>query len=430
MFCDICTPFIRLHGIELTICCRNKFERMDRKERIILAILASLNFTHILDFMIMMPLGNYLMPHFNITAQFFSWIVAAYPVTACVSGLIAAFYVDQFDRKRVLLFAYIGFLVGTICCGIAPDPYFLMAARILTGFFGGLIGAQVLSIIADTFPYEKRGRAMGTVFMAFSIASVFGVPFSLYLANLVSWHAPFIFIGILGAPIVLLIAKFLPPMRIHLQPVETEGRFRPDVKKVIVDVFNNKSQLLALGLSSLLMLGHFLVIPFINPYMEFNIGWSKSETPLIYMVGGVCALISSAVIGRMADKYGKLKVFLICLFLSLIPIFLITDMPRIPFILMLAIFGFWFTFSTGRNIPAQAMITTVVNPAQRGQFMSFNSSVQQLFTGLASVIAGMIVVKDASGKILFYNWVGYLSATIVFCSFFLARMLARKQQIS
>jgi predicted MFS family arabinose efflux permease len=402
---------------------------MNKKERIILAILATLNFTHILDFMIMMPLGNYLMPHFNISAQFFSWIVAAYPVTACVSGLIAAFYVDQYDRKRVLLFAYTGFLAGTLCCGIAPDEYFLMAARILTGFFGGLIGAQVLSIIADTFPYEKRGRAMGTVFMAFSIASVFGVPFSLYLANLISWHAPFIFIAILGIPIIFLIIYFLPPMRIHLLPKEANVKFKPDVLRVLSDIINNKAQLIALFLSGLLMLGHFMVIPFINPYMEFNIGWSKQETPLIYMVGGVCALFSSAIIGRMADRYGKLPVFITCLFLSLIPIFLITDMPAIPFYLMLAIFGFWFTFSTGRNIPAQAMITTVVNPAQRGQFMSFNSSFQQLFTGLASIIAGLIVVKSPEGKILNYNWVGYLSAVIVFSTFFFALSLARKQQL-
>ena len=402
---------------------------MNKKERIILIILATLNFTHILDFMIMMPLGNYLMPHFNISAQFFSWIVAAYPVTACVSGLIAAFYVDQYDRKKVLLFAYIGFLAGTFCCGLAPDEYFLMAARILTGFFGGLIGAQVLSIIADTFPYEKRGRAMGTVFMAFSIASVFGVPFSLYLANLISWHAPFIFIGILGIPIVFLIIYFLPPMRTHLQPREENTKFKPDVIKVLSDILSNKAQVMALLLSGLLMLGHFMVIPFINPYMEFNIGWSKRETPMIYMVGGVCALISSAIIGRMADKYGKLRVFMICLFLSLGPIFFITNMPAIPFYLMLAIFGFWFTFSTGRNIPAQAMITTVVNPSQRGQFMSFNSSTQQLFTGLSSIIAGLIVIKGPDGKIQHYNLVGYLSAAIVFSTLFFAMTLARKQQI-
>ncbi len=402
---------------------------MNKNERIILMILASLNFTHILDFMIMMPLGNYLMPHFNISAQLFSWIVAAYPVTACLSGLVAAFYVDQYDRKKVLLFAYIGFLAGTLCCGIAPDEYFLMAARILTGFFGGLIGAQVLSIIGDTFPYEKRGRAMGTVFMAFSIASVFGVPFSLYLANLISWHAPFIFIAIVGIPIVFLIIYFLPPMRIHLQPREENTRFKPDVIKVLRDIFSNKAQVIALLLSGFLMLGHFMVIPFINPYMEFNMGWSKSETPLIYMVGGICALISSTIIGRMADKYGKLKVFMICLFLSLLPIFFITDMPAISFYLMLAIFGFWFSFSTGRNIPAQAMITTVVNPAQRGQFMSFNSSFQQLFTGLSSIIAGLIVIKSPDGKIHHYNWVGYLSVVIVFSTIFFAMSLAKKQQI-
>jgi len=402
---------------------------MNKKERIILAILASLNFTHILDFMIMMPLGNYLMPHFKISAQFFSWIVAAYPITACVSGIIAAFYVDQYDRKKVLLFAYIGFLGGTLCCGIAPDEYFLMAARILTGFFGGLIGAQVLSIIADTFPYEKRGRAMGTVFMAFSMASVFGVPFSLYLANLVTWHAPFIFIGILGIPIVFLIIYVLPPMRIHLQPNDGNVRFKPAVGKVLSDIFHNKAQVMALTLSGLLMLGHFMIIPFINPYMEFNIGWSKKETPLIYMVGGVCALISSAIIGRMADKYGKLRVFIICLFLSLAPIFLVTDMPAISFYAMLAIFGFWFTFSTGRNIPAQAMITTVVSPAQRGQFMSFNSSAQQLFTGLSSIIAGLIVIRTPDGKIQHYNWLGYLSAAIVFSTVFFAVRLAKKQQL-
>jgi MFS transporter, DHA1 family, inner membrane transport protein len=403
---------------------------MTWKERMILIILASLNFTHILDFMIMMPLGNYLMPHFKISTQFFSWIVASYPVTACVSGLIAAFYVDQFDRKKVLLFAYIGFLIGTFCCGIAPDQYFLMAARILTGFFGGLIGAQVLSIIADTFPYEKRGRAMGTIFMAFSVASVFGVPFSLYLANQISWHAPFIFIAIIGVPIIGLIVRYLPPMHLHLeQRDETSIRFRPDVRKIMTEMLNNRNQLIALFLSGMLMLGHFLIIPFINPYMEFNVGFSRKSTPMIYMVGGVCALISSSIIGRLADKYGKFKIFSICLVFSVIPIFFITNMPAIPFYAVLAIFGFWFTFSTGRNIPAQAMISTVVNPAQRGQFMSFNSSFQQLYTGFASIIAGLIVTQDERGRILNYNWVGYLSVAIVFSTLFLGRSLARRQHL-
>lgn len=395
----------------------------------ILWILAALNFTHILDFMIMMPLGNFLMPHFNISAQLFSWIVAAYPVSAFVSGMITAFYVDRFDRKKVLLTAYTGFLIGTLSCGLAPDPYFLMAARILTGLFGGLIGAQVLSIVADTFPYEKRGRAMGTIFMAFSVASVFGVPFSLYLARLISWHAPFIFIAIVGLVIIPLIVRFLPPMTMHLKPVEQRETGRPDVIKVLKEIFNNKAQVMALILSGGLMMGHFMIIPFVNPYMEFNVGFTKTQTPLVYMVGGACAMITSPIIGRMADKYGKLRIFMICLFLSLIPIFLITNMPRIPFYYVLVVMGFWFTFSTGRNIPAQAMISSVVKPEQRGQFMSFNSSFQQLFTGCASLIAGLIVISDASGKIYRYNWVGYLSIMIVLSTVFIARSLASRQNI-
>jgi DHA1 family inner membrane transport protein len=266
---------------------------------------------------------------------------------------------------------------------------------------------------------------MATVFMAFSIASVFGVPFSLYLARLISWHAPFIFIGIMGIMLLPLLNKFLPTVNKHISPVTNQQ----SIKNVFVSIFNNKAQVLALFLSGGLMLGHFMVIPFINPYMEFNVGLTKEQTPLIYMVGGLCAMLSSSQIGKLADKYGKLKVFTICLLLSVLPIFLITDMPHISLYLILAIFGFWFTFSTGRNIPAQAMISTVVQPQERGRFMSFNSSFQQLFTGMASIIAGLIVVKDESGRIHHYNWVGYLSVTIVFCMLFIGRKLAAKQQL-
>jgi MFS transporter, DHA1 family, inner membrane transport protein len=399
---------------------------MNRKERILLLLLASVNFTHILDFMIMMPLGNFLMPHFQISALYFSWIVAAYPVTAFFSGMVAAFFVDRYDRKKVLLFAYAGFIVGTITCGIAPTAGLLMAARILTGLFGGLIGAQVLSIIADSFAYEKRGQAMATIFMAFSTASVLGVPFGLYLANLVSWHAPFIFIGIMGIALFPFLKKFLPPINSH---ISDKNLPRESTLAVFASIAGNKGQVIALFLTGGLMMGHFLIIPFINPYMEFNVGFTKDQTPLIYMAGGICSFISSNYIGKLADKYGKLRIFIISLILSLLPIFLITNMPSIPFYYVLIVFGFWFTFSTGRNIPAQAMISTVVKPMERGRFMSFNSSFQQLFTGLAAIISGMIVVRDEAGKIYNYNYVGYLSVAIVFSMLFLGWKLAKIQKL-
>jgi len=388
---------------------------MNWKERILLILLAALNFTHILDFMIMMPLGNYLMPYFKINPQQFTILVSAYTISAAVSGFAAAFYVDGFDRKKVLLVAYSGFLLGTLGCGLAPTYFLLLLMRTLAGVFGGLIGAQVLAIVADSFPYERRGAAMGAIMSAFAVASTFGVPFALYLANLFSWHAPFLFVGGVGILLIPLIARFLPSMTSHLAQADTEHR-----KKwtVITDVLNDKTQYTALIFSGLIMFGHFLIIPFINPYLEFNIGFSKNITPLIYLVGGVAAFFSSNILGPLSDRYGKLTIFMVCTFSALPMVFMVTNLPYgINYIPVLILFGLWFTAATGRGVTASAMVTSVVNPAHRGSFQSFNSSLQQLGSGMAALATGFIVIKDPmSGKLLHYDWVGYMSITVLlFC---------------
>ena len=393
---------------------------MGWKERILLLLLASINFTHILDFMVMMPLGNFLMPYFKITPQLFSFVVAAYSIAAAVSGFSAAFFVDRFDRKKVLLFGYIGFIIGTICCGLAPNYALLLTFRIVAGLFGGLIGAQVMSIVADSFPYEKRGQAMGILFSAFSLASIVGVPFALFLADSISWHAPFILIGVLGILIIPAVMKYLPSMTGHIYAAN-EQREKPF--QVLKSLFKNNQQVLALALSGFLMLGHFLIIPFLNPFMEMNVGFSAGQRNLVYIVGGIASFVSSPIIGKLADKYGKHKVFYIFAAFSLIPIFLITNMPAIKYYYVLMVTGVWFALSSGRSIPAQAIITNVVRPEQRGSFMSFNGCIQQLFTGMASLIAGMVVIVGAGGKIEHYSWVGYLSIAIVFGCMFIARMI-------
>lgn len=370
--------------------------------------------------MVMMPLGNFLMPYFHISAQQFSVVVASYSISAAVSGFSAAFFVDRFDRKKVLLFGYTGFIIGTLCCAIAPTYPLLLLFRITAGLFGGLIGAQVLSIVADTFAYERRGAAMGILFSAFSVASIVGVPLALFLAGAFSWHAPFILIGGLGIPVIFAVAKYLPVMSGHIaNPDQPKERTIEVLKKVI----NSRAQLTALSLSGFLMMGHFLIIPFLNPFMQHNVGFTEGQRNLVYMVGGLASFIASPIIGKMADKFGKHKVFNIFVLLSLIPIFLITNMPAIKYYYVLMVTGTWFALSTGRGIPAQAIISNVVQPEQRGSFMSFNGSVQQLFTGLASLIAGVIVMVDEQGKIEHYSWVGYLSIAIVFSCIFIARGL-------
>jgi predicted MFS family arabinose efflux permease len=396
---------------------------MGSKEKIILLLLTLLNFTHIMDFMILMPLGNYLMPYFDISSQQFSMLVAAYTFSAGASGFLAAFFVDGFDRKKVLLFAYAGFLLGTFCCAISPAYEILLVSRIVAGLFGGLIGAQVLSIVADIVPYERRAAAMGMIMAAFSAASVFGVPFGLYIANLFNWHAPFFFVVILGVLLVPFLFKFLPKMDKHLL-VENRQKISP--ARLVGDIFRNTSQLYALALTAFLMMGHFMIIPFINPFMEFNMGFSKTQTPLIYMVGGALTMVTSPMLGRLADRIGKYNLFIFLVLAAVPLIALITNLPAIPFYFVLCITGLWFIISAGRFIPAQAMVSNVVPTERRGSFMSFNSSVQQLFVGLASVLAGLIVVKMPDNRIEHYEITGYLSIAFILFSIFIATMLNKK----
>src|SRR5215213_1378026 len=397
--------------------------RMEAKEKIILFLLTMLNFTHIMDFMIMMPLGNYLMPYFDISSQQFSMLVASYTFSAGISGFLAAFFVDGFDRKKVLVFAYAGFLLGTLCCAISPAYEILLVSRVVAGLFGGLIGAQVLSIVADIVPYERRAAAMGMIMAAFSAASVFGVPFGLYIANLFNWHAPFFFVVILGVLLLPFLIKFLPKMDKHLH----EKNFQKiSPAQLIGDVFRNSSQLYALALTAFLMMGHFMIIPFINPFMEFNMGFSKTQTPLIYMVGGALTMITSPLIGRLADRLGKYNLFIFLALAGIPLIALITNLPAIPFYFVLCITGLWFIILAGRFINAQAMVSNVVPTERRGSFMSLNSSVQQLFVGLASVLAGLIVVKMPDNRIEHYEVTGYLSIAIILFSLFIATMLNKK----
>jgi MFS transporter, DHA1 family, inner membrane transport protein len=395
---------------------------MSKNERLIIFLLASINFTHILDFMIMMPLGNYLMPYFKITPRQFTFLVGAYTLTAAVSGFAAAFFVNQYDRKKVLLYAYAGFLIGTFACGFSPTYELLLASRILAGLFGGLIGAQVLSIIADIIPYERRGAAMGAIMSAFAVSSTLGVPFSLYLSNIFSWHAPFLFVGVLGIFIIPFVIKLLPAMSGHIAEQNNESKW-----EVLSSVMNSPQQRLALLFSALMMMGHFLIIPFINPYMEFNNGYPKSITPLIYLVGGIASFVSALILGKVADRYGKLKVFSISVLLSLVFVWLITNLPNVHFSIVLIIFGIWFILATGRGVSAQAMISNVVNPQHRGSFMSFNSSVQQLGTSLASFVAGFVIVKGKGETIIHYNWLGYISIFILIIAFLLANYLFKKE---
>jgi len=397
---------------------------MTGKERIIVFILAALHFTHILDFIIMVPLGNYLMDPvkgLNLTAFQFGLLVSSYSVSAFFSGLIVALLIDRFDRKRSLVLAYFGFLVATIACGVAPNYILLLISRILAGLFGGVLGAQVLSIVADLFTYERRGRAMGAVMSAFAVATIIGIPASLYLTNLFhfNWHVPFLITGSVGIILIPFMIGYLPKMTDHIHANRNKPRFDALVKTLKIP-----EQRLALIFSCFFMLGHFLVIPFIPSYLEFNKGFTKEQIPLLLFCGGFTSFIAAIYFGRFSDKKGKLPVFTWSLLISLLLIVILTNLPDMHIGVALLFFSVLFMVVTSRTVVAQAMISEMVPQEQRGSFMSVNGSVQQLGQGLASLVAGAIMYSNTTThKMYHYDWVGYLSILILIISLIIGRSI-------
>lgn len=399
-----------------------------KNERLLLYILAAAMFTHIMDFMIMMPLGPQLMRLFDISAREFSLLVASYTVTAGVSGFLAAFFIDRYDRKKSLMFMYAGFALGTLACAASPTFSMLLLARSLAGAFGGVLGALILSIVSDAVPLERRAHGIGVVMASFGVASVFGVPFGLFLASKFSWHAPFLFLGGLAVVIAFLIIAYVPVMTQHLR---AGGHASP--MEVLRQIFGRRNARLGLAFTSVLMLGHFTIIPFVATYMVGNVGFTEDELTYIYLVGGICTLLFSPWVGRMADKHGRLKIFTIFGSLVIIPIVIITNLTPVPLAVALTITAVFFIFSNGRMVPSTTMETAVIKPEVRGSYMSIRSSVQSLTSGVAAFIAGLIITEQPSvfdpraKALIHYDYVGIIAVFFSLVSLYVARRLTISQ---
>ena len=381
---------------------------MKKQERFFLFSLAGIQFTHILDFMIMMPLGPDFIRELNINTHQFGLLLSSYTFAAAIAGVFATYYIDRFERRQLLLRLYVCFIIATIACGFAPNYHMLFIARACAGAFGGILGSLVQTIVADSIPFERRGKALGTVMAAFSVSTVAGVPLSLFLANHISflgWRAPFMFIGLISILILFIGYRYIPKISGHLHHVQEGSRF-----KQIYEVFVAHRHLRAFLFVGLIMLTGFTVIPYIALYLTANVGIENSYISLIYLCGGLATLMSSRFIGHMADKYGKVKVFRILAIISLIPILVTTNLIPVPLWVVLVNQTAFFVLISGRMIPAMAIVSQMVEPKIRGTFMSLIGSVQMLASGIASVVAGLVVTISTNGRMEHYNLVGYGAA--------------------
>jgi predicted MFS family arabinose efflux permease len=399
---------------------------MLRCERSLIAVLTAVQFTNVLDFVLMMPLGPQLMRSFGLGPRGFALIVSSYTFAAAASGLASAFLIDRFDRKRALLAVYGGFTLATLACGLAPGYATLVGARVVAGLFGGVLGALVFAVIADGVPYERRGVATGAVMSSFSLASVLGVPAGMALANRFDWHAPFVALAAVGVAVWGGALALLPPLGAHLARRPGAGDRRGPIDTVR-HVFAARSHRRAFAFMTVLMFAGFSVVPFLSPYMVQNVGLTEHELPYIYLAGGVFTVVTSNVIGRLADRHGKQRVFAATALVSVVPILLVTNLPRVPLAAALAATTLFMVLISGRLVPAVAMITASADPAERGSFLSVNAAVQQLASGTASFGAGLIVTEGPDGALRHFGVVGALAAAATVASVLVARRLQPRE---
>ncbi len=353
--------------------------------------------------MVLAPLGAQLLKELNITTSQFGMVVSAYAFSAGGSGLLAAGFADKFDRKKLLLFFYTGFVVGTFFCGIAPDYYFLLIARIVTGIFGGVVGSICFAIITDLFQMQVRGRVMGFVQMAFASSQVLGIPLGLYLANIWGWHSPFLLIVGISILVLISIIIYMKPINGHLKIQSDRSPLQHLMKTVTNPIYYR-----AFAATTLLATGGFMIMPFGSAFSVHNLGIAITQLPLVYMVTGLCSMVTGPLVGRLSDKIGKYNIFIIGSVLTMIMIGIYCNLGTTPLWLVMVVNVILFTGIMARIVSSSTLMSAVPEPADRGAFMGINSSVQQISGGFAAALAGAIVVQLPSGKLEHYDTLGYV----------------------
>jgi predicted MFS family arabinose efflux permease len=388
-----------------------------RREFLLLLSLAGIQFTHLVDFVIMMPLGPQLTILFDISFAEFGLLVSAYTVAAGLSGLFATTFIDRFDRKHLLLTLYVLFALTTVACGIAPTYGWLMAARIASGFFGGVLSAMTQTIIGDVVPFERRGRATGIVMTSFSLATVAGVPAGLLFANLWGWHSAFFGIGVMCLAVGALAYFSVPRLDAHVAHAKDKH-----VLHAMGQVLGEPNQRMALLLSASMMFAAFTIIPYITLYLQNNQIMAPNEIPWLYFCGGAVTFFSGRWVGGVTDRVGKRETFQRAVLFSIIPMVLTTLLEPMPLPFVLLVSTSLFFAMNARMIPGMALLTSAANPKFRGTFMSLNGAVQSFSMGAAAWVGGMLLQRSPNGQVTHF----WLCAVVATSASLLAYVLSKR----
>ena len=385
------------------------------RESATLIALAAVQFTHVLDFMIMLPLGPQLIRAFNLTPAQFTHLVAAYGLAAALSGFAGGFFLDRIDRKRALVFVYAGFGLATLACALAPTHSALLAARLIAGAFGGISGSLVTAMIGDIIPPTRRGRAMSYVMSAFPLASVLGVPLGLTLAGWFDWHAPFYLLAGCSAFILALALFALPNIRTAIKNHQPIRQMR--------DIVTSGIHLRAFAVTCFLVMAGGCIIPFLAPSFVINYGLAESDLPKLYAIGGIAAFISATIVGRLSDRLDRLHLLAGITFFAAVVVLILTNLETATFPVAAALMASFMVTISSRFAPAMAMVTDAVSARYRGGFMSVNSALQQASGGLANLLAGVFITTGAGGRLVGFPALGIASVAFFGLTLFCAARL-------
>lgn len=394
---------------------------------LVIVLLALTQFTVVLDFMVMSPLGDLLMKSMSLTTKQFGFAVLSYGISAGISGLLTAGFADSFDRKKLLLFFYIGFIVGTLFCGLATSYPLLIAARIFTGIFGGVIGSISMAIVADLFSFQQRGRVMGFMQMGFGASQVLGIPISLAIANKLGWQAPFFMIVGLAAIIWLIIVVKMKPITKHL-----ETRHEKNAFEHLIHTLARREYRVGFLATALLSLGGFMIMPWGSAYAINNLHLTKEQLPSLFMVAGISSLIMMPLIGKLADKMNKFTLFTLASVWMMVVVVIYTTLTPVPLWVVMVVNVLMMIGIMSRMVPSMALTTALPEMQDRGAFMSINSSLQQMAGGLAAGVSGLIVFQASnSSPIEHFDTLGWVMVGItVVCIFMVYRvsLIVKKKQ--
>lgn len=383
-------------------------------QKFIIALLALLQFTIILDFMVISPLGDILMKTLDMTTANFGFAVSAYAFSAGISGLLAAGFADRFDRKKMLIFFYTGFIIGTVFCALSTSYFTLLAARIITGLFGGVIGSVSLAIVTDLFVVHQRGRVMGYIQMAFATSQILGIPVGLYFANHWGWHSSFLMIAGLGVLILISIILKMQPINKHLALQSDKNAFLH-----LWHTLSNKRYQVGFAAIAFLSVGGFMLQPFGSAFLINNINISQEQLPMVFFFTGLSVFFIMPLIGKLSDKVSKFRLFTAGSIISIIMVVIYTNLDPIPLWEIVVINMILFMGIMSRMIPATTLNTSVPEMKDRGAYMAITASLQQIAGGIAAVCAGYIVHQETkSSPLEHYDTLGYVIAAVTLCSIF------------